>query len=254
MATKNTSFSESYIDTSSNTSALTINIYFSAQNSETWFQSAWLSCSCNGQTQGANVSHPKGGSAWASFTFYNIPHNQDGSKAVDWSWSCYTDTEVLGTVSDSGTKELTKIDRYPVLNYGSDFTDETNPVYNITSYNTFPIRVKLEAGGNTQLIIRDIPQNTNGNYTLVLTDAERNLLRALTPDSNVLNVVETVCAMQGNTELNASFKAYKMTIDRAGRVLINGEWKKAKPYIRVNGEWKKALPHIRVNNEWKRGR
>lgn len=38
------------------------------------------------------------------------------------------------------------------------------------------------------------------------------------------------------------------------RIRVNGEWKKAFPYVRVNGEWKKAKAYIRVNNEWKKGK
>lgn len=38
------------------------------------------------------------------------------------------------------------------------------------------------------------------------------------------------------------------------RIRINGEWKKAFPYVRVNGEWKKAKAYIRTNGEWKKGK
>lgn len=111
-----------------------------------------------------------------------------------------------------GTMTLPKINRYPILTSGMNFNDEENPVYNITAFNTFPIRVKLEAGGDTQLIIRDLDTKGSINYTLELTEEERNILRNLCRNSKTLNVTETVCAMNGNTELNASFKSYKMTI------------------------------------------
>ena len=38
------------------------------------------------------------------------------------------------------------------------------------------------------------------------------------------------------------------------RIKVNGEWKRAFPYVRVNGVWKKATAYIRTNNEWKRGK
>ena len=123
-----------------------------------------------------------------------------------------------------GTITLPKINRYPILNSGQNFNDESNPVYNITSYNTFPIRIKLEAGGNSQLIKRDVPASTNGNYTLVLTNAERNTLRTLAKNSNQLSVIETVCAMSGNTELSASYKSYKMNIINANPVFNDFEF------------------------------
>lgn len=37
------------------------------------------------------------------------------------------------------------------------------------------------------------------------------------------------------------------------RLRINGEWKKAKPYLRVNGEWKQCKAYLRNNGSWKKG-
>lgn len=190
-----------------------------------------------------------------SFNYTSGPyqHKQDGS-LENQTISVYVYITSSSSTSGNISVKMQTIPRYPKLNYGSDFTDDTNPVYNITSYDTYPIRIKLEAGGNPQLIIRDVPKNTSGNYTLVLTEAERKILRDLTPDTNILPVTETVCAMSGNNELSASYKSYKMTINLAGRIRINGEWIKSTPYVRVSGEWKKATPYVRNNNEWKRGK
>ena len=124
---KTTNFRESNISVEYNTSSLTIDIYFSVQNQTTWFQTATLYCSCNGQTQSANVSHPRGGSASASFTFNNILHDTDGTKTVSWSWSCATGTQVLGTVTDSGSRRLTDIPRNAVIVSAPNFNDEENP-------------------------------------------------------------------------------------------------------------------------------
>lgn len=109
--TKTTTFSESNVSLPNNTSSLTINIYFSPNNTSTWFSSATLYCTCNGVQQSKKVSLSKGGSVSASFTFNNIKHNNDGTKSVSWNWSCSTGTSVLGNISDSGTKTLQKIPR-----------------------------------------------------------------------------------------------------------------------------------------------
>ena len=122
---KSTTFSESNINEEKNTSSLTINIYFSANNTSTFFINYPLKCTCNGTTQTKTVSHPKGGSCSASFTFNNIKHNSDGSKSVSWSWSCATGTSVLGTIKDSGTEELTKINRESKINTSNWSTAET---------------------------------------------------------------------------------------------------------------------------------
>lgn len=151
-----------------------------------------------------------------------ITHNNDGSFPTT-NASIYANSNHMNG-SASGRIYANKINRYPILNSGSNFTDEGNPVYNITSYNTYPIRIKLEAGGDTQLIIRDVSASTSGNYTLVLTEAERNTLRTLCPNSNTLAVTETVCAMNGNTELSASYKSYTMSIVNANPTFNNFEF------------------------------
>lgn len=94
-----------------NYSTLTINIYFSANNSDTYFNNRVLTCTCNGSTQTATVSHPKRGSVSQSFTFENIGHNSDGTKSVSWSWNITTGTTVLGNLAYSGTQALQTIPR-----------------------------------------------------------------------------------------------------------------------------------------------
>ena len=112
--TKTTTFEEPALTNAmitGNYSTLKITIYFSANNNSTWFSSETLSCTCNGVTQTAKVAHPLNGSTTKTFTFTNIAHNSDGNKTVSWSWSCATGTNVLGTVSASGTKKLQTIPR-----------------------------------------------------------------------------------------------------------------------------------------------
>ena len=151
-----------------------------------------------------------------------------------------------------GTLNLPHIDRYPVLNSGSNFTDRTNPVFNITAYGTYPLRVKLEAGGDAGLIKRDLSSRNSQTYTLVLTDEERKTLRRLSPDGKTLAVRETVCALSNGNEIYWSFKDYTMTIvKKPVKVMRNGTWVNAFPYVRVNGEWKEAKPYMRVNGSWK---
>ena len=107
---KKTTFSETTHE-DSNTSDLTINIEFSANNSVTYFSSKTLSCTCNGSTVSKKVSLSKGGKVSTSFEFKGIIHNLDGSKSVNWNWSIATGTSVLGTLTDSGTFDLTHYQR-----------------------------------------------------------------------------------------------------------------------------------------------
>lgn len=171
---------------------------------------AWANASVWGTTWGLGTSYGRGSHTVVQQDVV-ITHNNDGtysgtlSGTLSASWTG-------GTAS--GTFTLPKIARYPYLTSGTNFFDNTNPVYTISNPDTtHPVKVKLEAGGNTQLITRMLPAGYSGTYTLELTDAERTTLLALTPNSTTLPVVETVCAMNGDTELSYSYKNYKMTID-----------------------------------------
>ena len=144
---QNTTFSESNIDVSRNTSSLTINITFWAPTSQTWFASATLNCWCDGQQQSANVSLSRGGSVNASFTFHNIAHNNDGTKSVNWAWSCATGTSGLGTISNSGTQTLTQIPRQANITSCYDFNDEENPTMTFSNPGGFALNARLEFAG-----------------------------------------------------------------------------------------------------------
>ena len=117
--TKSTTFTESNISVENNTSSLKIRIKFSANNDNTYFSSETLNCTCNGVTKSKQVAHPRYGGVDASFTFNNIQHNNDGTKTVNWSWSCATGTNVLGTQSANGQKKLTTIPRASVATMAS---------------------------------------------------------------------------------------------------------------------------------------
>ena len=168
---QNTTFSESNIDVSRNTSSLTINITFWAPTSQTWFASATLNCWCDGQQQSANVSLSRGGSVNASFTFHNIAHNNDGTKSVNWAWSCATGTSGLGTISNSGTQTLTQIPRQANITSCYDFNDEQNPTMTFSNPGRFALNARLEFAG-TNIKRNNIP-NT-GSVTFTFTDADAN--------------------------------------------------------------------------------
>ena len=139
-----------------------------------------------------------------------VTHNDDGKKSISVSLSTAIYTSSVTT--NSGTWTLDTIQRYPTLTSGQNFTDTGNPTLTFNNPSKlYPIRVKLEVGGNTQLITRNISSSAT-SYTFNLTEEERNKLRALCPNSKTLTVTETVCAMNGNTELSASYKKYTMTI------------------------------------------
>lgn len=177
-------------------------------------------------------------------------HNDDGSKTAILSWWFNSN---IGNWSGSGALELTKINRYPVLKEGMDFKDNENPTLDITAYGTYQIRVKIEAGGNTSLAIRDLTNRESQKYTVELTSQERETLRSMMT-GETLTVRETVCALNNGSEISWNWKDYKMTKgNRGGRILVNGQWKEAIPYVGVNGQWKEAISYVGVNGQWKEG-
>ena len=107
-----------------------------------------------------------------------IGHNADGSKTFSFSFSQQFDITFsgskIGTVSGSGTGTLNSIPRQATVTGASDFNDEQNPTITFSNAGGFPINARLEFNGYH--IRRDNIANT-GSYTIVLTEAERNLLR-----------------------------------------------------------------------------
>jgi len=93
---------------------------------------------------------------------YTFTHDSNGYLNNLEIWAGINTSYKSGSIQAYLT--LPKINRYPVLNSGSNFTDKTNPVYNITAYGTYPLRVKIEAGGNTSLITRDLSSKNSQVY------------------------------------------------------------------------------------------
>ena len=222
MATKSTSFNESNINIGSNTSSLTINIYFSAQNTQTFFYGKTLYCSCDGQTQSATVSHEKGGSVSASFTFNNIPHENDGSRTVSWSWSCSTGTSALGTISDSGNKTLTTIPRaskpsiktYP--NNTPDFNIGDTITIHMNRKAAFTHKVYFKYGNTNYLIAENVTDYCKFDTNLVADN-----LYSLIPNSTYYSNVIIVQTYNGSTLIGTDSCNYKAHVIDANPTFSN---------------------------------
>ena len=147
----------------------------------------------------------------------DIVHNNDGTKTFAYSFSqTFNITfsgNYIGTINGSSTGTLESIPRYSEMTSATDFTDEGNPTLYFTNPTDgyFHLRAKIEAGGNTKLIFRDI-DSTSTSYTFSLTEDERKTLRRLAT-SNTLDVRLTICCTDGGeAEYSASFVDKTMTI------------------------------------------
>lgn len=144
----------------------------------------------------------------------DVYHNSDGTRAVGVSLSTAIYTRSVST--DSGTWVLDTIPRYCNITSAPDFSDEDNPTITFTnpSGGYFPLRAKMEAGGNSQFITRDIPANST-SCTFVLSEEERNRLRNLCTNSKTLGVRFTICCLSGGSEVSASWLDRTMTVVNA---------------------------------------
>lgn len=152
---------------------------------------------------------------WVAGGTCTLWHDSAGNK----SFGAYIEAGigyVAVSQSASGSWSLPTIARYPVIQTADNFNDTQNPRITFTNpAKLWPLHCKIEAGGNTQLIVKNVSASAT-EYTFNLTEAERNTLRGLCKNSKTLPVVMTVCAMSGNSELSASYLSRTMTI-------VNGE-------------------------------
>ena len=106
-----------------------------------------------------------------------ITHNADGTKDFAYSFSQYFGITFsgssIGTVSGSSSGTLDTIPRSASITEAPDFNDETtNLTIKFNNPGNFDLKLKIEAGGDNALIVRDKVTKA-GPYTFVLTDAEK---------------------------------------------------------------------------------
>ena len=180
------------------------------------------SASINGVSFGLGTYYSAGTHNIGS-TDITVYHDNAGNGSVYVSGSISSSYLMNG--SCGGTIYLPQIARYSQMSTAPNFNDEENPTITFTnpSGGYFSLRAKIEAGGNTQLIKRDLSK-TATSCTFNLTNAERETLRNLIPNSNSLPVRFTICAMNGETELNASFLDRTMTIVNGNPVFSDFEF------------------------------
>lgn len=191
-------------------------------------QSKAYSVNIDGQVWSGSTSISGSGSKTVASGTKRIYHNSDGSRSFSFSFSQTFGINYngyLSSLSSSGSSELYSIARYSVISSADNFTDEGNPTMKFTNPSgVFPIKCKIEAGGNTQLITRTLANNAT-SCTFNLTDSERATLRKLASTSNSLTTRFTVCSMSGSNELSASYLDKTMTIVNGNPTFSNFTYK-----------------------------
>lgn len=144
----------------------------------------------------------KNGTLVASGT-YTMTHDSTGNRSFSASVEGAINTYARN-VSGSSSWTLPSITRAATITSAPNFNDTANPTiqYSNPAGNSV---TSLEAcisltGSTDNIAYRDIPK-TGTSYTFNLTEAERNVLRAATPNSNTLSVKFYIRTIIGGTTL-----------------------------------------------------
>lgn len=141
---------------------------------------------------------------------YTINHNADGNRSFSASAQAGIYT-VAVNCSGSGSWALPQIPRQATLTSAPNFNDTQNPTITYSnpagnSVTTLQARIENASGTGVYVGYRNISK-TGSSYTFPLTEAERNVLRQATPNSNTLTVKFVVMTViGGNTFWSTSNK------------------------------------------------
>ena len=148
-----------------------------------------------------------------------VPHDEDGkcSCVVGGTITGPTGTSMEGCkVSAKKTVTLDTISSGATITSAPNFTDEDNPTityYNYSGDSASSLDAYITVGGKTIVPSRPISK-TGKRYTFELTDAEREALRAATPNSNSLSVMfwlKTFTPLSNGDE--------RLTLNKAGATM-----------------------------------
>lgn len=144
-------------------------------------------CSVDGaaQSYSSPAINQKGGSVTLGTTTHRVNHNADGSKtcAINdvFNINATLDGSKVASITASGNITLDNIPRQATITSATDFTDTGTPSLQYSNAGGFTADAYLEfapVGSGTQIMRRGAITGKSGTYTFVLTDAERETLRA----------------------------------------------------------------------------
>lgn len=209
------SWSLSSQSTETNSSVISWSLKGAGTASSNWYNAGNFKVVINGTTVYSSSTRIKlyNGTLVASGSF-TINHNNDGTKTFSASAQAGI-YYVAVNCSGSGSWSLPQISRYATILSATNFTDEQDPSIEFSNPTNAKLQLKIEAGGNTSLIVRDNLTNAKSPYKFTLTEAERNSLRNLCPNSNTLSVRFTVGTYSGSSVTNWSYLDRTMTIVNA---------------------------------------
>ncbi len=165
-------------------------VYYQAR---TYFEGGYIidqqgSGSVNGtsaNTVSNTVTRPTTGENIIATTEGWVSHDNDGKKSISCSASLSFPNWGWGNTAN-GSADLPNIPRFATItDYPASFTDEENPYFKFSNPANASMSCWLEINPTGEHLATRTLSGTSGTYTWNLTEAERNQLRAKTPNSNV---------------------------------------------------------------------
>lgn len=217
-------WSSSYNGTSANSSQVTASIQVKkTSNTTASTTGTWTgNLNINNDNRTFSIRKEVSKNSWVTLSSFTITksHNLDGTG------SCYIQGQIKGpsgtsqsssVVSGSQTVTLDTIPRQATITGASNFTDIQNPTIQYSnpagnSVSSLQACISL-TGSQPDIAYRDISK-TGTSYTFNLTEAERNILRQASPNSNTLNVYFYIKTVLNGTTFYSNI-AKNMTIVNA---------------------------------------
>ncbi|MDR1364518.1 MAG: DUF859 family phage minor structural protein [Oscillospiraceae bacterium] len=213
----NISVTQNSQNISENYSNVTVSVYFYRTNSGyKTYGTGNVWCKINGTQYSASISSSQkitnSGITLFSKTL-DVTHNSDGSKTLICSAWISIDTP-LSSSEQSYSQTLSTIPRSATFSDATNFNDTENPKIYFNNPGGFKLCLKMEAGGDVELIMRDNIYPSSP-CTFSLTTAERNSLLQLASNSNTLSVRFTVGTYLTGTAGDWSYGDRTMTVTNA---------------------------------------
>ena len=217
------SWSVSSQSVANNTTTIAWTLKGAGNAQSSWYRSGNFKVVINGSTVYSSSTRIQlyDGTLVASGNF-TMTHDTAGNKTFSASAEAGIYT-VAVNCSGSGTFTLPQIARAAKITAAPNFTDIENPTIsyqNAAGNSVTTLQACISLTGSTDNIsYRDIPK-TGTSYTFQLTEAERNLLRAATPNSNTLSVIFYIkTVISGQTFYETATRT--MTIVNAAPTMAN---------------------------------
>lgn len=223
-------------DVSSNSSTVRYYLYLGSTDGYSGSGTSSVNCYINGNLVGSTTSIGVDSRTLIGTRDEVHSHDSDGNCSPSYSASATSNWDYLGNSSMSGSYSLPAMPKY------ANFTEHY--IYEVTENS---ISVYWSADSECDYL----QYSLNGGEWI---DTAGNPYTITGLESGTTYSIRTKVKKIYTDLWTESSAITGTTLDtRKIRLKVNGEWKKAIPYLKINGEWKKTTPYLKVSDVWKEG-